>query len=203
MQQWIWRRYPASEDLSRAEVEGVLLAGDREIAVQRWGEAAGADPAWTGGAVVGGVWSEGLGPAWMPAARAEFLRRADAVGAAGKGELLIWPRAGGAVADVPSVLSFVRARPRWKFVLDPVSVMVPSLLERVDDHLRRIFEALGASEQVGAVALTSCEVVGERLVHRPLGTNPSFDRSLMRWWRELGPAERPVILLEGDALPAV
>ncbi len=179
-------------------VNGAVLAGERRMPIVDLGnpidEAARAE----GAIVVGGIWSEDLGPAWMPSARAAFLDRADRHAAAVKGECWVWPVAGGAVADAPSVLSFVRARPRWKFVLDPVSMMVPRLLERAGDHLRRIFEVLGTSEQLGAVVISSCAAEGDRLVHREFGGHEAFDREVLRWWGACGRPEIPVILLQGD-----
>lgn len=179
-------------------VNGAVQAGERLVPIVELGNPLDVAAPSEGVIVVGGVWSEDLGPAWMPTARAAFMDRADRHAAAVKGECWVWPVAGGAVADAPSVLSFVRARPRWKFVLDPVSMMVPALLDRASDHLRRIFEVLGMSEQLGAVVISSCAAEGDRLVHREFGGHELFDREVLRWWGACGRPEIPVILLEGD-----
>ena len=179
-------------------VNGALLACERRMPIVALGNTPDSIATSERVIVLGGVWSDDLGPAWMPTARAAFLDQADRHAAAVKGECWVWPVAGGAVADAPSVLSFVRARPRWKFVLDPVSMMVPRLLERAGDHLRRIFEVLGTSEQLGAVVISSCAADGERLVHRGFGVDEPFDREVLRWWGACGRPEIPVILLQGD-----
>lgn len=190
---WQWR------EKRSGEVNGAVYVSERRMPIVDLGSPRNAITSSEGVIVLGGVWSEDLGPAWMPTARAAFLDRADQHAAAVKGECWVWPLAGGAVADAPSVLSFVRARPRWKFVLDPVSMMVPRLLERAGDHLRRIFEVLGSSDQLGAVVISSCAAVGERLVHTEFTGDAPFDRELLQWWGGCARPEIPVILLQGDS----
>jgi hypothetical protein len=128
-------------------------------------------------AVLGGLRAET--PAWLPENRAEFLRRVDAI--AGPRELWIWPTCGGAISDVPSLLTFLRTRPQWKFILDPVSMLTPSLLPRLDDHMRRLFDALGSHDQLGATLICSCDVRDNQLIHSPSPALQQFDDELARY----------------------
>jgi len=97
---------------------------------------------------------------WMPASRRGFEAAADELeleAARARVELLLWPDAGHVISDAPSLLTFLRARESrgWRFVLDPVSMLTPTMLPRAEDHVRRAFEALGTHP------LAACVVVAD------------------------------------------
>lgn len=147
-----------------------------------------------GDVIIGGI--AGEVPGWMPSARAEFLGLSDRFG--NSGERWIWPMAGEAVADAPSVLSFLRARSNWKFVLCVADMLVPELEVRMDDHVRRLLEALAGHPQLGLVLVTSYEPRGESGVPARWGANARFDSLLEKWLVE---HLRPGVeygVLEGD-----
>lgn len=186
MTPWIWHldERVIRTDRPQADSEFIHIV---DLTDQQPGE----DLRWI--AVRGGIRTDK--PAWLPETRAEFHRRVD--GIRGPRELWIWPTAGGAISDVPSLLTFLRTRPQWKFILDPVSMLTPALLPRLDDHMRRLFDALGSHDQLGATVISSCEVRGDELVHVPSSHLPQFDQELRRYehiW-----ASSPVIHLAEDA----
>src|SRR5262245_4742024 len=104
--------------------------------------------------------------AWMPAARSAFERLVAVLEGANVPNLCLWPHAAAAVSDVPSILSFMAApgrADRWRFLLDPVSLLTPSMMARAEDHLTRLFEALAQHPSLAAVLLAE-PVSGESIV---------------------------------------
>lgn len=85
-----------------------------------------------------------LGPGWS-ALEAGLARGLKIVGA---GELWIRPHARHVISDGPSVRRLVERQPRVRLLLDPVSMLTPTMLEdgTVRDHLQRTFEWAGLLE---------------------------------------------------------
>jgi|GEM_PF-3746925 len=95
---------------------------------------------------------------WSPAARAEFLGRCDEADDVFRAEgkmLCLVPRASDPLSDVPGVLTFVRQRSQSnvRIVLDPVLLLVESMLKTADDHLGRAILAIGPMPGVEALLL--------------------------------------------------
>lgn len=105
---------------------------------------------------------------WLPTARRRFEDACDQVSAAcaqmePPTVPVLWPHAACAVSDAPSIATFLRGREAWGFILDPVALLTPSMLERAEDHLGRLFEALGPHARAHAVVLGIPRVVGDRV----------------------------------------
>ena len=102
---------------------------------------------------------------WMPALRKRFEDRCDRVAEIAPGSTpTLWPHAACAAGDAPSLATFLRARPAWRFVFDPLSMLTPDMLAEAPDHLARLFELLGGHAQSVAVVMGAGRVVGERVV---------------------------------------
>jgi hypothetical protein len=116
-------------------------------------------------------------PSWMPRSRDLFgAFVAELEAAAPDRPLWVWPSAGHVISDVPSLLSFLRAHPRWRFVLDPLAMLTASMAARTEDHLVRIFESLADHDAATALVL-------------PARPSVLVDRLASKHW----PAGRPVI----------
>lgn len=164
-----------------APLRGILRDDNIELPVGPVDEivAIAAKRTLTSACVVGGVWSDDIGPGWLPRARAEFSQACDHLSQTG-GPWIIWPASDGAVGDLPSLLTFLRSRPQWRFVLDPIGFLTPAMLANVEDHLERLCSVLWGHDQCFAVVSSSVRVVNDRLEHAPLGTHPEFDACLAR-----------------------
>ncbi len=68
----------------------------------------------------------------------------------GPGRCLIRPRTDHVLSDVPSTQIFLRelAGERVSLALGPASMLTPGMLRDAEDHLKRIFEALGSSTKL-------------------------------------------------------
>lgn len=71
--------------------------------------------------------------------------------------LCVRPGAGEVVSDIPSCLTLLRSpvAARVGLVVEPAGLLTPSMVERADDHLERIYSALGEHPGVDAVVLSS------------------------------------------------
>lgn len=133
------------------------------------------------------------GPVWLPAPRAAFARACDAL--AHESDAWIWPTQQCPVSDVPSLRSFLEARPAWRFLLDPVGMLTPEMLPRADDHLMRIFLALGGRRELGAVLICDARVDDGQLVRVPLGEGCLPIDAMLAAWRSSGAEHAPVGVL--------
>jgi len=63
------------------------------------------------------------------------------------------PHARHVLSDVPSSVSFLRERAAAPFevALAPATMLTPSMLDMLDDHLRRMFETLGGEAAMSPV----------------------------------------------------
>lgn len=129
----------------------------------------GAFWAWSGHELGGGLF-EPEGPSFGAAG---WDRLVDAAGRLARdiddlgGTLLVRPHHAHLVSDVPSCRRLVRDLPGVRLLLDPVSMLAPSMLRDADDHLRRIVEELGPSG--AAVVLCGCMGGGDALRPCPFG----------------------------------
>ncbi len=122
-------------------------------------------------------------PAWLPEPRRAFEQCAQwAQFAAARHTLepVIWPLAGGAVSDAPSIATFLRSHPAWRFILDPAALLVPEMLHRAQEHLTRLYEALGGHDRVAAAVIGApTELQGRVIaVHPGQGLLAAFAESL-------------------------
>lgn len=114
----------------------------------------------------------------------------------------VWPRVGEVLSDVPSLRRFLKDREGaaassgWRFVLDPVAMLAPSMLGNADEHVMRVLETLGSHEQCGAVVLSdvSMDQIGDAPARTPIGSGELSRRGLLDWWRKACPSTLPVIL---------
>ncbi|MBL8999890.1 MAG: hypothetical protein JNK25_01995 [Phycisphaerae bacterium] len=100
---------------------------------------------------------------WLPGARARFEAACDSA-AADLHEPVLWPHSACAVGDAPSLATFLRARPRWRFIFDPISLLTPAMLDNAEEHLSRWCEVLGTHPRAAAVVIGSGLVVGDRVI---------------------------------------
>ena len=99
---------------------------------------------------------------WGRPGREALSRFCDEIGVQLKSHqrrLCFHPHARHALNDIPSCLTFLRDRSSLPFdiALAPASLLVPSMLDRLEDHLQRHFESLGA--QCAIVLLSDVRVV--------------------------------------------
>lgn len=94
------------------------------------------------------------------------------VGAIGSGgpSLCVRPRAADVLSDVPSCLVFLRsaAAARARLVVDPIAMLTPSMAERAEEHLERIYEGLAGHTGVEAVVVWNAALGGDGAL-RPVG----------------------------------
>lgn len=135
---------------------------------------------------------------WMPALRNRFEERCDrAAEIAPDSTPTLWPHAACAAGDAPSLATFLRTRPAWRFVFDPLSMLTPEMLAEAPDHLARLFELLGGHAQSVAVVSGAGRVSGERVVPvAPVGEDESAIAELVakhvsRWCPPRLPAFTP------------
>lgn len=94
--------------------------------------------------------------AWLPSVQASFQAAVDALESTARDQgatIWWWPASGHALSDIPSILSFFRARAgrHHGLLLEPAALLAPSMLERGEEHLARAYGALSA--------LASCVLV--------------------------------------------
>jgi hypothetical protein len=121
---------------------GRLLFGDGvSAAVVVWSSSS-AKPALPGATtvVIRGDEGEG-GMAWLPGPRRAFEAFVGGIEGGGRA-LVVWPGAGLPISDVPSLLSFLRARERWGFVLDLDGCIPEGMPGAIADHVDRVLGGL-------------------------------------------------------------
>jgi hypothetical protein len=69
----------------------------------------------------------------------------------------------------------------------------------MDDHVRRLLEALAGHPQLGLVLVSSYTRLGESGGPAPWGTNAQFDSLIERWLVEHLRKDVQYCVLEGDA----
>jgi len=152
--------------------------------------------------------------AWSPACWDRFNTFCDALAdALVQSEAAVWqagptiwmrPHASHVLCDAQRCLTFLNARPSSPFglLLDPVALLVPSMLASYEDHLGRIFQTLGHHPATGALMLTNAshDPSADRLMAVALNDPdavlalPILGCLVEEHW----PADKPVILIAPD-----
>lgn len=115
--------------------------------------------------------------------------------------LLLRPHARQVLSDAQACITFLRPRPDQpiRLLLDPASMLTDAMLPTAEDHLARIFEALGPHPNVAAVLLANLRRAQDGdLVPAPLHSGLLDPRLLIDPWRAHCPANLPCILPEPD-----
>ncbi len=95
---------------------------------------------------------------WMPkeVARAtELLDAAIAVAQSRNLAPAICPHATGFPSDIPSTLSFLRARPAIGLVVEPAALLTSSMLETAHVHLERVKSSLLVHERLAGLVVSN------------------------------------------------
>lgn len=138
-----------------------------------------------------GTWDE---PIWMPQPRATFESACASLDRDGLGAW-IWPGQESPISDVPSLRTFLAAHGSWRFVLDPVGMLTPAMLDRTEDHLARIFMAMGGRVELGAVVVCDAREESGRLVRVPLGEGQLPIDAILALWNSSGASDKPAAVV--------
>jgi len=145
------------------------------------------------------LWTTGL----------ESLRQSlasfDAVLSERDAYLSLRPACGLVLSDPHSVAALLNESPsgRLHILVDPVAMLTPEMAAHAEVHLPRMLDKLGNFEAVSAIVLSGYEPTSDdRLTHRPLAENESFDRVLIEAWQQSAFAQRDVVVLS-DACKAL
>jgi hypothetical protein len=121
-----------------------------------------------------------------------------------RSQLLLRPHSRLVLSDPQSCVSFFRARANQpiRLLLDAAAMLTPAMLPTVEDHLARIFQALGPHPAAAAVLLASVrpgsteddDLLAPVPLHRGL-VDPGL---ILGAWRAACPPELPVVLLEAE-----
>ncbi len=112
--------------------------------------------------------------------------------------LCLRPHAGCVLSDSQGCLTFLRENlpPRIELLLDPVALLTPDMLAKLDDHLARAFEALGDQPAVVGCVLAAPAVVGEHVAHAPLAEHPDLAKVILDLWSRSPLAQRPRLVTD-------
>jgi|GEM_PF-1294897 len=89
--------------------------------------------------------ADDMQPLWLAGPRAQWGAFAQHMQdlCARKGHIpVIWPRLGDVIADAPSLLTFIRNAPAWRFVVEPIALLTPEMLMHAPEHLLRFADLL-------------------------------------------------------------
>lgn len=84
-------------------------------------------------------------PLWLAGPRgdwARFAAHAQHLCATAGQTPVVWPRLGEVLSDAPSLLSFLRGAPAWRFVVEPLALLTPDMHRNAPEHLDRLAELL-------------------------------------------------------------
>ncbi|MEO1716137.1 MAG: hypothetical protein AAFR76_03400 [Planctomycetota bacterium] len=112
--------------------------------------------------------------------------------------LCLRPHAGCVLSDPQGCLNFLRDDPpeRVELLLDPVAMLTPMMMDKVEDHLARAFEALGDQPAaIGCVLAAAVETDG-RVAHAPLVDYAEFAQLITGLWKASPLADRPVLVTD-------
>jgi hypothetical protein len=113
----------------------------------------------------------GDSPSWLPNAHAALGAMAGHLDALARGRghrLNLWARACDIISDTPSLLSFLRARGAWRFLVDPGAMLSAEMLPRAAEHIERYLEVFATHPQAAAIVVGQPSAEGNRTV--PVGT---------------------------------
>ncbi|HLO41427.1 MAG TPA: hypothetical protein VK176_10420 [Phycisphaerales bacterium] len=108
-------------------------------------------------------------PTWMGAAarlRPELPSLLESLAAVGRSrgvEVLLLPELGGVISDVPSILSLGRelAGKSAGLIVEPAALLTPSMVERVHEHLTRLYSVSTYLASVRAIVCSDVVRTGE------------------------------------------
>lgn len=148
---------------------------------------------------------------WGPAGWSGLQAAVDRVIGAwmGAGTLLLRPHARHALSDAQRCLTLLRQREGQPIglVLDPASMLEPSMLPHAEDHLTRMLGALGDHPMVAAVVVANVRTIdgddGSALAAAPLDEGLVPRGLVERLTAKLVRAEIPRVVLAGDERAAV
>lgn len=135
----------------------------------------------------------------------ESFASLDAVLSERDAYLSLRPACGLVLSDPHSVAALLNESPssRLRILVDPVAMLTPEMAAHAEDHLPRMLDKLGNFETASAIILSGYgSASNDRLTHRPLSENESFDRMLIEAWQQSAFAEREVLILS-DACKAL
>jgi hypothetical protein len=84
-------------------------------------------------------------PLWLAGPRGDWARfagHAQHLCATAGQTPVVWPRLGEVLSDAPSLLSFLRGAPAWRFVVEPLALLTPDMHRNAPEHLDRLAELL-------------------------------------------------------------
>jgi hypothetical protein len=115
----------------------------------------------------------------------------------------LWPRAGDMLSDAQGCLTFLRrresaGRARLELLLDPCGLLTASMFRRAEEHLARVFEALGAHPMVAAVVLSNVRTDAGVLAPAPLHLGDFETAMIARLAAAHVPAAVPRVFWGGD-----
>jgi hypothetical protein len=146
---------------------------------------------------------------WTPRGWAGLARACDgllpALTSAGM-HLWVRPHARHVLADAQSCVSFLKEREGQpvRLLLDPAGLLTGSMLGLAEEHLGRIFGALGGHAGTGAALLSNLErAPGEEelLVPAPLHRGLIDPSVILSAWRAHGDPALPCVLLDTEFEP--
>ncbi|MEL6795355.1 MAG: hypothetical protein AAFO89_00875 [Planctomycetota bacterium] len=125
------------------------------------------------------------------AAATSSLRTHDAT-------LCLRPHAGCVLSDPQGCLNFLRdeSLERVELLLDPVAMLTPLMMDKVEDHLARAFEALGDQPAVVGCVLAAAVEIDDRVSHAALADHAEFSELMTGLWRASPLANRPVLVTD-------
>jgi hypothetical protein len=121
-----------------------------------------------------------------------------------RSQLLLRPHSRLVLNDPQSCVSFFRARANQpiRLLLDAASMLTPAMLPTVEDHLARIFQALGPHPAAAAVLLANVHPASaeddDLLTPAPLHRGLVDPGLIVGAWRASCPPELPIVLLESE-----
>mgnify|MGYP003638210412 FL=1 len=136
----------------------------------------------------------------------ESLDSLDAILSERDAYLSLRPACGLVLSDPHSVAALLNESPsgRLRILADPVAMLTPEMAAHAEDHLPRMLDKLGNFETTSAIVLSGYEAASEdRLTHRPLGENESFDRMLIEAWQQSAFTERDVVVLSDACIALI
>ncbi len=145
---------------------------------------------------------------WSPRGRAAFEGEAERLAAvAGRLgiELVLWPRVGDVISDIPSCLSFLRRfeSGALRLLMEPAALLDGSMLPRAAEHLERIMDSFAEHPGVLAWVASDVEFVDGRPEQRPLRRGVIPHAVLNQTVARLLAIGKPIVLLDGSDVDVI
>lgn len=137
---------------------------------------------------------------WGPAARERF-ESAYAQAQSSAASVCLWPGIGQVVSDIPSCLWFAKRFSGADILLDPLSMLAPSMLPTAEEHIIRMLETLAPLAGVVAAVLANVRPLArgeEKTEIVPLRRGVLESEMILKAFERLWPAGRPLVMLAED-----